>query len=305
MHYKGNPTDSARYHLLLLKLKLKNHGTLMRSSFTLVILVTLILTIAAIATSRSGWLASLDRPTNNKVFQDQASAQQPPSKKSVLNTRLSVEPEANRLRCRLGKRFLSEGNTTTEIVAGLTIGTQRQPVRMIRSFDEKGEIVAIAQGGGSPTLIWSDANGATTDGAQATGETRVMIERLALDTPDQFVLAKLRGTAYQIVARNVRPSEAGKGSNYKGPLWDLVRIGEPQKTSKKTPLSTWRQYYINSTTGLIDRVLSQENGQTITAEVSDWKQQGSETFPNKITWLRGKQVLMELAVNSIIFKSKQ
>lgn len=286
--------------------KAPNRKVLAKSPATLIlVLMVAAIVITVFAVNVSNWFASRSPAREAPVATSNAPAQANASKTGVLNAKLSMEPEVTRVRRHLGKRFLSEGTTITEVVGRLTSGDQQQPIRIIRGFNENGETVEIAQGGPNPNLAWSDAGGAIANGAQATGETRALIERLALDSPDQFVLAKLRGMAYQIIARNVRPAEAGGDSDYKGPLWDLVEVSAPQRSSDKTPISAWRQYYINASTGLIDRILSQENGQIITAELTGWTQQGGETFPAKITWSREKQTLMELTVNTVIFKSKQ
>jgi hypothetical protein len=283
-----------------------NHKVLVKNPIALtLVLMSAALAITVFVMNASDWFASNSPAKEASVAKNNSPTQANASKKGVLNARLSVEPEVNLMRRRLGKRFLGEGNTITEMVGWLTVGTQQQPIRIIRGFNENGEAVQIAPGGPNPNLMWSDTDGAVANGSQATGETRALIERLALDSPDQFVLAKLRGTAYQITARNVRPAEAGGDSDYKGPLWNLVEVSEPQQSPDKAPLSAWRQYYINASTGLIDRILSQENGQIVTAEITGWTQQGGETFPAKITWSREKQTLMELSVNAVIFKSRQ
>jgi len=277
---------------------------LLKSPAIIISALTIALAIIVVAIKTDDWFALLPLAKETNPVKHNLPSQDTPSNKGVLNARLSVEPEVNRMRHRLGKRFLSEGNMTTELIGSLTIGTQQQPILMIRGFNENGETVEIAQSGRTPNLTWSDNKGAVANGVQATGETRDLIERLVLDTPDQFVLAKLRGTAYQIIARNVRPAEVGSDSNYNGPLWNLVEVDERQRSPDKMPISSWRQYYVNVSTGLIDRILSQENGQIITAEVTGWTQQGSEIFPAKIIWSQKKQILMELSVNAIIFKSK-
>src|SRR5262245_16972433 len=286
--------------------KASNRKVLVNKTATLIlVLMVAALAITVFAVNQSNWFASRSPAKETPVAKNNATTQVNASKVGVLNAKLSMEPEVNRVRRRLGKRFLSEGTTITEVVGKLISGDKQQPIRIIRGFNENGETVEIAQGGPNPNLAWSDADGAIANGAQATGETRDLIERLALDSPDQFVLATLKGMAYQLIARNVRPADAGGDSDYKGPLWDLVEITAPQQSIDKTPLSAWRQYYINASTGLIDRILSQENGQIITAELTGWTQQGGETFPAKITWSREKQPFMELTVNTVIFKSRQ
>lgn len=97
--------------------------------------------------------------------------------------------------------------------------------------------------------------------------------------PKRFVLAQLRGASYYTEARNVRPEEAGGSDSYTGPVWDLVRVGEPKRGAQAKPQSPWRLYYINTSTGLIDKIVSEEQGETITAEISGWTNQNGELAP--------------------------
>lgn len=223
-----------------------------------------------------------------------------------LHARLSVNPQAHRFRRRLGARFLAQGQIATDIVALLAIGAQRQNLRIRRSFDETGENVTIVVTGAQANLQWSDRDGAVSNGTQATGEMRALIERLALDSPDQFVLAQLRRAAYRTIAEAVRPEESistDKNEIYTGPLWTLVQVLETG--AGRRPLSAVRQYYINQKTGLLDRVLSQENGKTISAELAGWVERNGETFPSVITWQSGSEELMKLTVNNIGFVAQQ
>ncbi len=176
-------------------------------------------------------------------------------------------------------------------------------MRIIRSQDDDDERLTIALNGG-PALTWSGLNGALSGGVLPTGALREIIERLALDSPDQFVLAQLRGASYYAIGRHVRPAEAGASDDYAGPLWDLVRVAEPSRLTQNRPQSLWRLYYINSSTGLIDKVVSHEQGKTITAEFSGWVTQGGETVPTRITWKLNKQVVMDLAISNVTHSPK-
>lgn len=122
------------------------------------------------------------------------------------------------------------------------------------------------------------------------------MERLTLDSPDQFVLAQLRGASYFTIARNVRPTEANDG--YSGPLWNLVRVDEPQ-TAKMQPLSSWRIYYLNVETGLPDRIEYELNEQPVNVEFLEWSKQGDETTPSLVKWSSNGKSLMELRVTSL------
>lgn len=230
---------------------------------------------------------------------------QPTSARGGWQNRLALQPESDKLRRRLGLRFLTPGREVTTLVGALTLGAERQTARIIRTQDEDDERLMIALGGGPPALTWSGLEGARLNGSPATGNLRSLVERIALDSPDQFVLAQLRGAAYFTVAREVRPAEAGGSDDYKGPVWDLVRVAEPTRIAQNKPQSLWRLYYINSATGLIDRVVSQEQGQTITAEFSAWTSLNGETLPTRIVWKLGDQVVMELTLTNASHNPKQ
>lgn len=141
----------------------------------------------------------------------------------------------------------------------LTIGVDRRVASITRRQTDDGEQVEINVAGSAGLLTWSAAQGARGSGAPATGSDRELIERLVLDSPDQFVLAQLRGASYYTVARNVRPAEANDG--YSGPLWNIVRVDDPSREQAQGPQSRWRLYYLNSTTGLIDRIVCELDGQ--------------------------------------------
>jgi hypothetical protein len=187
----------------------------------------------------------------------------------------------------------------------VTLGDDRRPARIIRSQDDDGERLTIALGSGSTTLSWSGADGAKSNGGEAAGDLREIIERLALDSPDQFIMAQLRGASYHTVARNVRPEEAGASLTYTGPVWDLVRVAEPSEIAQNGPQSPWRLYYINNSTGLIDKIVSEEQGQTITAEISGWVTQNGETIPTHTVWSLNGQTVMEFTLTNITYNPKQ
>src|SRR6185312_5042102 len=105
------------------------------------------------------------------------------------------------------------------------------------------------------------------------------------DNPDQFVLAQLRGASYYTIARNVR-ADAGGSENYTGPLYDVIRMEEPQNQGARRLLSNSRLYYINVQTRLIDKIVSALKGETIEANILEWTDQSGEKFPSHIVWKR-------------------
>lgn len=97
----------------------------------------------------------------------------------------------------------------------------------------------------------------------------------------------------------------GGADNYTGPTWDLVRVAEPINLSQNRPQSLWRLYFINSSTGLIDKVVSQEQGETITAEISGWVTQAGEAIPTRVVWKRNNQTAMDLTITNASHSPKQ
>lgn len=120
-----------------------------------------------------------------------------------LQSRLSFQPAADKLRRRLGQRFTMPGPERQTLVGTLTFGAQQLPVRIVRTQNDDGEQVEIEQGPGGASLTWSATDGAKSGASLANGIERQLIERLALDSADQFILAQLRGDSYYTVARNV------------------------------------------------------------------------------------------------------
>lgn len=208
---------------------------------------------------------------------------------------LSLQPEAMKLARQLGKRFVSDGSSTSALVGTLTIGSETRTIQIMRKQSEDGESVEIRVAG-APVLSWDGKQGALDGDQQATGSNRELIERLVFDGPDQFVLMQLRGASYYTVARSVRPVDATDG--YNGPLWTIVRVDDSQRDEAKTATSRWRLYYINNATGLIDRIESEVDGQRIVAEISSWTEQNGEKLPAQIVWTRDGQALMQYTLTN-------
>jgi hypothetical protein len=220
--------------------------------------------------------------------------------RSNLGRRLSLQPEADRSRRRLGQRFIAPGHERAAITGTLTVGAQQFQVRIVRTQSDDGEAVEIALNNGAASLTWNAGEGAKSGASLASGTERQLTERLALDSPDQFIQAQLRMASYYTIARNVLPAGAGDADDYNGPMWDVVRVTEPKGEDAGQPLSLVRHYFLNSSTGLLEKVVSDEPGQTIVAELLGWTNQGGELLPTHIVWTRDKQVVMELTVGGFL-----
>jgi hypothetical protein len=221
----------------------------------------------------------------------------------ALNNRLSLQPQADRFRHRLGRRFLSAGQELSSLAGTLTVNGQSYPISILRRQDDDGERIAIRVGSG-PQLTWNGAEGAKSDGREASTDELKLIERIALDSPDQFILAQLRGASYYTVAKRVIPEEALQSQDYDGPAWDVVRVAEPSRTGFTGPQSAWRMYCINTQTGLIDHIISSEQGEPLRAEFLDWRNPLGEIVPGRIKWTRNKQVIMEIVFTAVAYGSR-
>ena len=204
---------------------------------------------------------------------------------------------------RLGSRFASDKREKSVLVGTLTIGGDRRTVQTIRTQTDDGETIEIKVSGSGPALTWDSNHGCQSGGNRASDSDRELIERLVFDSPDQFVLAQLRGASYLTIARNVRPANAGE--KYTGPLWNIIRTDDPATDEAKAPQSRWRLYYINTVTGVIERVESEIAGNRVTAEFSGWTQQNGETFPTQITWKQKDQILMQYSLNNFSHSDKE
>jgi hypothetical protein len=181
------------------------------------------------------------------------------------------------------------------VLAGnLTVDSNQQAVAIIRRQTDSGETVELLLP--DRKLSWSEAEGVKGTKDLPTEAERLLIERLVFDSPDQFVLAQLRGASYQTIVRNLRPVDAA--DDYAGPLWTMVRIDDPQTVEGASPKSPWRLYYINSISGMIDRVECDVDGQRVAASFIQWTDQNGEKIPSHIKWTRNGQTLMEFQLTS-------
>lgn len=232
------------------------------------------------------------------------SSQTPVQPRTGKMRNLSLQPEAFKLSRRLGNRFAPSRQTSSTLVGTLITGTLQQDVNVVRKQTSTGEEVGIGVAGAAGTLTWSDVEGPGASGANVNEGQRMLIERLVLDSPDQFVLAQLRGASYYTVARNVR-SDLGGSDDYTGPLWDVIRVEEPDRGASRRPLSNWRLYYLNVQTGLIDKIVSEVRGEQIEANVLQWVDQGGEKIPSHIIWKRGDETVQEFRLTSFTVQPQQ
>lgn len=213
-----------------------------------------------------------------------------------LQSRLVRQPEVFKLNRLLGQRLKGQKLVDSALTGTLTVGAKDQQVSILRRQDEKGEGIEVFINNKGTPLTWNAQEGTKVPGKSPTESERFLVDRLTLDSPDQFVLAQLRGASYYIVARNVRPE--GVTDDYAGPLWNVVRVDEPPRDEKDQQRSGSRLYYINTATGLIDRIVSQEQEEAITAELSNWTEINGEKVPLRITWRRQDHVVMQLSLTT-------
>jgi hypothetical protein len=234
--------------------------------------------------------------TSRNTTADQNPTQSRPAGKP---TSLSLQPEAFKLSRQLGNRFIPSRQSSSTIAGTLTTAGVEQNVKIIRRQTPTGEDVAISLAGQPETLEWNDLEGAKPTASNEAQQT--LIERVALDNPDQFVLAQLRGASYYTIAHNVR-ADTGGSENYSGPLWDVIRIDEPQSARRLS--SNSRLYYINVQTRLIDKIVSELKGETFEANILQWTDQSGEKFPSHIVWKRANETVQEFRLTSVSIQSQ-
>lgn len=254
---------------------------------------TVLCCVALLVIAAAGSAFLITRAAPEKVVALQSSAQSRVGNRGPRN--LFLQPEALRVARQLGKRFSATSKETSVVAGTLTISGAEQPLTITRRQTDTGEQVDLQIG--NRALSWNAQDGTKASESPASDTERLLTERLTLDSPDQFVLAQLRGASYFTIAQNVRPAAANDG--YAGPLWDLVRVAEPQTNEGVRPLSAWRVYYLNVQTNLPDRVQYELNGQPVTVEFLEWTKQAEETSPSHVRWSSNGQTLMEFRASSV------
>ena len=247
--------------------------------------------LLGIAATASVFLVA--RATGERVRATQSTAQLAANRRGPRN--LFLQPEAAAVARKLGKRFSASSGFSSVLSGSITIAGVNQPLTITRRQTETGEEINLLVGGHN--LTWNDQEGTKAEAGVLSDIEQLLTERLTLDSPDQFVLAQLRGASYFTIARNVRPTDANDG--YAGPVWNLVRVDEPQMTKQWKPLSTWRIYYINVQTGLPDRIEYQLQELPVTVDFLEWTKQAEDTTPSRVRWSSNGQTLIELRATSV------
>ncbi|HKO35498.1 MAG TPA: hypothetical protein VJV21_03405 [Pyrinomonadaceae bacterium] len=245
--------------------------------------------VCALALIVVGAAATKSKETEGADAVPAVSAQASPTPAGdTIHRNLALQPAASQFSRKTGRRYrVNRGRSLMTVV--LSVGGQSQNAQIVRSQTTDGERIQISLADGRP-LSWSREEGASVAGGRGTVAERLLVERLVFDSPDQFVLAQLRGASYFVMGRNVRPDNAGE--NYSGPLWNIVRVSDAEIDEGRRPLSKWRLYYINTATGLIDRIESEVDGERIVAEFSGWTDVNGEKVPTEISWTSQGQRLM-------------
>lgn len=225
--------------------------------------------------------------------------------RSSRSRNLALQPAAQNFARRVGRRFVEAGRELSVIAGTLSAGGEQKRVSIRRLQGDGGESFEVTVDGGPASLSWDAGRGALASGVEADATQRALLERLVMDSPDQFALAQLRGASYYTVARNVRAADDGGADGYTGPLHDVVRVGEPARDDGKGWSSTWRLYYVNTATGLIEKIISEEGGAGVEAVLSEWGSHAGEKLPGRVTWSRGGQVFMELTLQNVTHGPRQ
>lgn len=232
---------------------------------------------------------------NSTALQPTASAQS-----RVVRRNLSLQPEAFKFSRRVGQRFHTAAREVSTLTAMLTLGSERHNLLITRRQERLGESLTIILQGRE--LRWDHERGPRDAGADIEPDMHSLLERIALDSPDQFVLAQLRGASYQTIMHGVRPEEAGGAEDYMGPLYDIVRVAEPIRQDGTV---RWRLFHINSQSGLIEKIISEEDGTRVEVDITEWREHQGEKFPTRLRWRRGGEPLMELTITNTSHASAQ
>lgn len=233
------------------------------------------------------------------------SAQSSVKPETNMRARLAQQPAAFKLARKLGKRFSGSKHATTVLQGTLRRGTDEQHVRFMRRQTDDGETVEVAVGQSPASLIWSTTEGATASGSPASQIDKLLLERLVFDSPDGFILAQIRGASYQTIIRNVRPAEAAGSDDYTGPLWDIIEVKEPANPSSTDAQSNARLYWLNTSTGMIDKIVSREDQGEVIATLSNWVNQRGELVPLRVTWTSEGRTLMQLDLTGFNYLEQQ
>ena len=146
---------------------------------------------------------------------------------------LSLQPEAARVNRRLGKRRFNNTGCPELVLSGtLTVGTNQQHFTLIRRQTDEGESVEVQLP--ARRFTWSNSDGIKAIPGLVTPSERLLVERLVFDSPDQFVLAQLRGASYFTITKHLRPASVHSAFR--------TRLHKSTSLRKRSPMTVRLMY---------------------------------------------------------------
>ena len=153
---------------------------------------------------------------------------------------------------------------------------------------------------GSATLSGFDGTQHWSNKASVVRADEALLETVLFNSFERLLFRQQAGQATRKIGSRFRVDGGASGAAYTGPVYDIYAVYDDLPGNGKSR-QTWKWYYLNSNTLLLERIEYQgADGTTTTTLLEQWTQFGGDWVPRSIRRIEnGKEVLrIEVAAAS-------
>lgn len=272
-----------------------------KMKITLTLGVVAVLTTTAFAVRGRTWFTEVSEANTERALPRTATPSQIPQTPAFAVNRAQLSHHVVRALDALGDRFESPGRARCILAGTLTrrTGATRvsTPVVVVREFPDKlrfeeQTLSGIRVLGHDGTRSWGSRG--------LSEEDAILVEELARDSLERFITSQAMGEATLHLGDMFRMDD-GTEATYAGPFYDILRVDDNFAESASRPTL----YYLNSRTGLPERIVYQRNagGTAVKVEVefSEWITVTGQKLPRSTVWKEDGVVVAELVISQAVF----
>jgi len=273
-----------------------------RAYLTLSLLVILIVCFAVyrvFAGSRSEGKSASGAPA--PVHLDAQRLADNPEPDSIID-RSRLDRHVVRALDALGDRFEIEAKARVLITASLTRnGGSPTQLTIVR---EPGDKLRVEEQAATRLrILGHDGSRSWGQGGPPNVDEIEFLDSLVRDSIEHFITGQAAGNATLQLGDMFR-LDNGEDPGYVGPFYDILRV-EDAYTTAGVRDSRPTLHYLNSQTGLPERIVYERGSKRVLVEFGNWAVFGGQKVPGRVVWQENGTIIRELTINQESFVASQ
>jgi hypothetical protein len=196
----------------------------------------------------------------------------------------------------LGDHLRKPGKERTFLSGVVSFGGMSSvPVSVVRELSGKVRLELLAIG--QPDILLFDGATGSQNGGVLNKQNEDLLELLAYDWPDQFLVNHGNGSGLRLLASRAQALEEGRPT---GVFYDVYEALDqvPFGTSARSRVA---RFCLNSDTGLVERVHYRTASGMIEVRFSDWRQAEGQRFPARVERIENGNTTATVVFSSATF----